>query len=69
MEKTKNIHKRQICYVSCGMKKIVDFSELSGKLLTVLLSVAVGGWTYYLAATALKVREIGEFISAFRRKS
>lgn len=57
-----------VVLVAMGMKKIVDFSEFGGKLLTVLSAIAAGFFSYYLAAMVFKVREITEFVEAFRRK-
>jgi len=57
-----------VVLVTAGMKKIVDFSELSGKIITVLIGIGCGIFTFFIAAGILKVREVAEITAAFHRK-
>ena len=57
-----------VVLASANIKKILDYSELYGKIITLFSVVCVGVLSYLTAARLFRVREIAELIAAFRKR-
>jgi putative peptidoglycan lipid II flippase len=55
-----------VIFATAATKKVFDFSVFSGKLITVMVGIGCGIFTFFIAAMIFKVREVNEIMTAFR---